>query len=153
FFLFFIIGLGVSYAVTPLVAIAVGAKNFEMCGIYFRQSLLVNFILGIILCSLVFFSTESMPYLNQPAEVVELADSYLRIIALSIITSMVFQTYKQFIEGCSVMKPAMVVTISANIINWFTNWLLIYGNLGFPALDRKSTRLNSSHVKISYAVF
>src|SRR5690554_7082138 len=29
---------------------------------------------------------------------------------------------------------------------------LIYG-IGFPPLDRKSTRLNSSHVRISYAVF
>jgi len=123
-----------------------------MCGIYFRQSLLVNFILGIILCSLVFFSTESMPYLNQPAEVVELADSYLRIIALSIITSMVFQTYKQFIEGFSVMKPAMVVTISANIINWFTNWLLIYGNLGFPALGLDGAGIATFSSRVFMAV-
>jgi MATE family multidrug resistance protein len=47
---------------------------------------------------------------------------------------MLFQTYKQFIEGLSVMKPAMVITILANIINAFTNWTLIFGNLGFPAL-------------------
>src|SRR5690606_33338713 len=30
---------------------------------------------------------------------------------------------------------------------------VLYGALGGPGLDRKSTRLNSSHVKISYAVF
>src|SRR5690606_40985444 len=31
---------------------------------------------------------------------------------------------------------------------------IVYSELGFPAeLDRKSTRPNSSHVKISYAVF
>src|SRR5437868_11675948 len=29
----------------------------------------------------------------------------------------------------------------------------IYGNMGGSLLDRKSTRLNSSHVSISYAVF
>src|SRR5690606_39780126 len=28
-----------------------------------------------------------------------------------------------------------------------------YGGQGLPTIDRKSTRLNSSHVKISYAVF
>ena len=33
-----IIGYGVSMAVTPLVAIAVGAKKYDDCGIYFRQS-------------------------------------------------------------------------------------------------------------------
>src|SRR5690606_39882481 len=30
---------------------------------------------------------------------------------------------------------------------------LAIGPAGLPGLDRKSTRLNSSHVKISYAVF
>jgi MATE family multidrug resistance protein len=132
--LIFIIGLGVSNAVTPLVAIAVGAKKFEMGGIYFRQSLLVNMSLGVILCLITFLGANLLPYLNQPFMVVELAESYVKIIALSIIPTMLFQTYKQFIEGFSVMKPAMVITIIANIINWFTNWIFIYGNLGFPAL-------------------
>src|SRR5690606_39825105 len=42
------------------------------------------------------------------------------------------------------------VVIGAALLSMF----LIYGiDLGFQTLDRKSTRLNSSHVKISYAVF
>src|SRR5690606_41042526 len=42
---------------------------------------------------------------------------------------------------------------------WICGILLIHRQLGLPlallvvSLDRKSTRLNSSHVKISYAVF
>src|SRR5690606_40744118 len=37
----------------------------------------------------------------------------------------------------------------------YKSWHLAYRNISFEreALDRKSTRLNSSHVKISYAVF
>src|SRR5690606_39978999 len=34
-----------------------------------------------------------------------------------------------------------------------TNWKKYNGSFLFSRLDRKSTRLNSSHVKISYAVF
>ena len=45
----FIVGIGVSFAVTPLVAIAVGANKYSDCGIYFRQSLLVNILFGLIL--------------------------------------------------------------------------------------------------------
>src|SRR5690606_24741184 len=33
------------------------------------------------------------------------------------------------------------------------NFLVLRTDLAFPLRDRKSTRLNSSHVKISYAVF
>jgi MATE family multidrug resistance protein len=47
---------------------------------------------------------------------------------------MLFHTYKQFIEGFSIMKPAMIIAIAANLINVFANWIFIYGNLGMPAL-------------------
>ena len=134
FILIFIIGLGVSMSVTPLIAILVGAKRFQECGIYFRQSLIVNIVLGLILMSVVFFTSNLFEYLNQPLAVAEQASSYTKIIALSIMPAMLFHTYKQFIEGFSIMKPAMIIAIVANIINAFANWVFIYGNIGMPAL-------------------
>jgi MATE family multidrug resistance protein len=47
---------------------------------------------------------------------------------------MIFQTFKQFIEGMSIMIPAMIISILANIINYIGNWILVFGNLGFPEL-------------------
>ena len=137
FILIFIIGLGVSMSVTPLIAILVGAKRFQECGIYFRQSLIVNIVLGLILMSVVFFTSNLFEYLNQPLAVAEQASSYTKIIALSIMPAMLFHTYKQFIEGFSIMKPAMIIAIVANIINAFANWVFIYGNIGMPALGLK----------------
>ncbi|MCH7965683.1 MAG: MATE family efflux transporter [Bacteroidetes bacterium] len=132
--LIFIVGIGVSFAVTPLVAISVGANKYSDCGIYFRQSLLVNLTFGFVLMAVTLICSELLIYLDQPAEVLAPAKSYTRILGLGALPVMLFQTYKQFIEGLSVMKPAMVITILANIINAFTNWTLIFGNLGFPAL-------------------
>lgn len=130
----FIVGIGVSFAVTPLVAISVGANKYSDCGIFFRQSLLVNLSFGFILMAITLICSELLVYLDQPAEVLAQAKSYTRILGLGALPVMLFQTYKQFIEGLSVMKPAMAITILANIINAFTNWTLIFGNLGFPAL-------------------
>jgi MATE family multidrug resistance protein len=59
----------------------------------------------------------------------------MKIIGLSALPLMLFQTYKQFIEGFSIMRPAMIIAILANLINAFANWVLIYGKLGFPALE------------------
>ncbi|MCH8035112.1 MAG: MATE family efflux transporter [Bacteroidetes bacterium] len=132
--LIFIVGIGVSFAVTPLVAISVGANKYSDCGIFFRQSLLVNLTFGFVLMAVTLICSELLIYLDQPAEVLAPAKSYTRILGLGALPVMLFQTYKQFIEGLSVMKPAMVITILANIINAFTNWTLIFGNLGFPAL-------------------
>ena len=97
FILILIIGLGVSMAVTPLVAIAVGADKHSDCGILFRQSLLVNLVLGLILMSLILLGADLIKYLNQPVPVVKLAVSYMRILGFSIVPVMLFQTYNPHI--------------------------------------------------------
>ena len=131
--LIFIIGLGVSFAVTPLVAISVGAKRYHECGIYFRQSLIVNLSFSIILLAITFLCADLITYFNQPPGVVVQATSYTKILGLSVIPTLFFHTYKQFIEGLSIMRPAMIVMLAANIVNFIGNWIFIYGNLGFPA--------------------
>jgi MATE family multidrug resistance protein len=133
-FIILIIGIGVSLAITPLVAIAVGAGNKNDCGIYFRQSLLVNSVLSIIIAVLIFFAADFIKYFDQPVEVQNQAVSYMKIVGLSSVPLMLFQTYKQFIEGLSIMRPAMIIALLANLVNAFVNWVLIFGNLGFPEL-------------------
>ncbi len=134
FILVLVVGIGVSFAITPLVAISVGANRHSECGVIFRQALIVDMLTGFILMAIVFICSNLLIFLNQPPEVVRLAKSYLNILGLSILPVMLFQTYKQFIEGLSVVRPAMVLTVLANVINFFFNWLLIFGNLGFPKL-------------------
>ncbi|HRP92070.1 MAG TPA: MATE family efflux transporter, partial [Ignavibacteriaceae bacterium] len=89
---------------------------------------------SIIMAGIILIGINYIQYLNQPKEVIELAIIYMTIVGLSAIPLMLFQTYKQFIEGLSIMKPAMIIAILANIINAFVNWILIFGELGFPKL-------------------
>ena len=134
-FIIFIVGIGTSMAVTPLVAISVGARKFEDCGIYFRQSLLVNLIIGFIMMLIVYFLADFITLFGQNKEVVPLAISYTKILSFGAIPLMIFQTYKQFIEGLSIMRPAMIIVIAANFVNAFVNWILIFGKFGFPELQ------------------
>ncbi|MBE0572262.1 MAG: MATE family efflux transporter [Ignavibacteriaceae bacterium] len=134
-FIIMIVGIGVSYAVTPLVAISVGAGKMEDCGVYFRQSLLVNSVFSIIIAIIIYFTADLIQYLDQPEDVQIQATWYMKILGLSAVPLLLFQSYKQFIEGLSVMRPAMIITLIANLVNVFANWVLIFGNLGFPALE------------------
>jgi multidrug resistance protein, MATE family len=134
FILLFIIGIGISSAITPLTAISIGAERFDECGVIFKQGLLVNLTAGVILVAFVVAAADIIKYLDQPPEVAVLAEPYTRILGLSIIPSMIFLGYRNFIEGLSVMRPAMIITLLANVVNVIVNWLLIYGNLGFPEL-------------------
>ncbi len=133
-FIVLIIAIGNAIAVTPLVAILVGAKKTDECGVYFRQSLIVNLVMGLIVFLIILVGTNYLHLLDQPLAVQQNAKSYMIIIGLSIFPLMIFQTYKQFIEGLSIMRPAMIITLAANLINVFANWVLIFGKLGFPQL-------------------
>lgn len=133
-FIILIIGIGSSIVVSPLVAILVGAKRYDECGIYFRQSLFVNILMSFMMIMIILVGVNFIYLLNQPDEIIELTITYMVIVGLSAFPLMVYQTYKQFIEGLSVMKPAMVISLLANIINVFANWILIFGKFGFPEL-------------------
>lgn len=133
-FLILIIGLGSSTVLSPLIAILIGGKRYPEAGVYFRQSLIVNVALAIIMIVIILFGAKFIRYLNQPPEVIEYAIIYMSIVALSALPLMIYQTYKHFIEGLSIMKPAMIIAILANIINIFANWILIFGKLGLPKL-------------------
>ncbi len=150
--LIIVLGIGMSVALTPLVAIAKGSGNHDQCGVILRQGLLVNLVFSILLVLVVYFFADIIYYLNQPYEVAVLAESYLKILSFSIIPFMMFQTYKQFIEGLSFTKPAMIILIFANIVNAFGNWVLVFGNLGMPKLELDGAGFATLTTRISIAV-
>jgi multidrug resistance protein, MATE family len=127
-------GVGVSYASTPLVAEANGSNNRPTIIDVLKNGLLINVIAGLVLMVLIFCIEPFISYMNQPEEVVALAVPYLSIITLSILPTMVFQTYRQFAEGLHDTRMAMVIVVASNLLNVLLNYLLIFGKLGFPEL-------------------
>ncbi|WP_397300329.1 MATE family efflux transporter [Nonlabens ulvanivorans] len=129
------IGIGFSFAITPLVAEADAKGDFQKVKSIFHNGVLVSTINGMILCVLLFLSEPILYYLDQPEEVIILAIPYMRIVAISMIPLMIFQSFKQFADGLSKTVFAMQATIIANIVNIILNYLLIYGKFGFPRLE------------------
>jgi MATE family multidrug resistance protein len=127
-------GVGVSYAITPLVAEAEGAHDLSRVSETLKHGTLINLITGIFLVTLIFGIEPFMHYMGQPAEVVELAIPYLSIIGVSIIPTMIFQTYRQFAEGLQRTRVAMVIVIGSNLLNIVLNYILIFGKLGFAEM-------------------
>ncbi|MDP4114733.1 MAG: MATE family efflux transporter [Bacteroidota bacterium] len=143
FLLIFIIGNGIALAATPLIAIAVGEENTAVCNKIFRNSYWVNLITGFILAGLTIYCSDLLRYLNQPKEVVELAITYNKILAVSLIPTSIFMSYKQFVEGLSFTKPAMCFSIAAVLVNVVINWFFIYGNCGAPKMGLNGAALGT----------
>ena len=129
------IGIGFSFAITPLIAEADGSGNVEEGRSFFHHGLLMSGINGVLLFLLLLLAKPILHYLDQPAEVVELAIPYLEIVAFSMIPLMIFQAFKQFADGLSQTKYSMYAILVSNVVNVFFNYMLIYGVWFFPRLE------------------
>ncbi|MEM7297170.1 MAG: MATE family efflux transporter, partial [Bacteroidota bacterium] len=135
YFILTVIGIGITFAISALVAEADASEKLHMCGRYLGQGIWVSIITAIILGLLVWIATLVLPYMNQPEQDVILATPYLRILAVSILPMLLFLAFKQFSDGLSLTRPAMYITLAGLGFNTLANWLLIYGNWGFPRLE------------------
>ena len=134
FMAFMVFGIGISFAITPQTAQADGENNAGKLVNILKHGIVINTVFGILLGAIILLNIHGIHYLGQPTQVVTLAGPYLSVIAISLLPFMVFQAFRQFVEGLGHTKQAMFVTIAANIINIILNYVLIYGKLGFPHL-------------------
>lgn len=142
------IGIGFSFAITPLVAEADAKGDIKKVTSFFHLGFLMCSVLGVLLLLLLFLSEPLLLFLDQPKEVVELAIPYMRWVSLSIIPLMLFQGLKQFVDGLSKTTYSMIASIIANLINIFLNYVFIYGKLGFPRLEVEGAAIGTFAARI-----
>ncbi len=129
------IGIGFSFAITPLVAEADGKGDIEKGRLHFHHGVIMCAVNGLLLFLTLLVAKPVLALLDQPPEVVDLAIPYLEIVAFSMIPLMIFQGFKQFADGLSQTKQAMYATLLANVVNVIFNYVLIYGIWVFPRLE------------------
>lgn len=144
FMLILVLGMGISYGLTPLIAQENGRKNYKECGRLLSNSLLINIMIGIFLYLLTHFGTLLViDNLGQSPEVVAYAKPYLGYLSFSIIPLMIFQTFKQFAEGLGFTKQAMFISIWGNIINVILGIILVKGMFGIAPMGVKGVGIST----------
>ena len=131
----FIFGIGMTIAVAQLVSLASGKFDKPLVSHYLFNGFIICLIMGILISAGLYFSAPLLTHLGQDKEVVELAQPFLKLMSISILPMMLFMTLKQFADGLEFTKVPMLLSILALPLNVFINWLLIYGNWGFPRLE------------------
>ncbi len=135
FMVVLVIGLGIAYGLTPLIAQENGRSNLKECAQLLSNSLWLNIISAILLFLTVYYgSMYAMQHADQDPLVVETAKPYLLILSLSILPLMIFNTFKQFAEGLGYTKQAMNISIWGNVLNVILAIILVKGMFGIPAM-------------------
>ncbi len=134
YMLVLVFGLGVSYGITPLVAAADSRKDFSENALLLKHSIIVNTVMGILLFILLVFISPVLHLFNQKKEVVDMAIPFLNVMMLGMIPLCFFSGFKQFTEGLSFTRVAMLITIGSNLLNVLLNYLMIFGHWGFAPM-------------------
>ncbi|QNF34565.1 MATE family efflux transporter [Adhaeribacter swui] len=134
FTIFMVVGLGISLGITPLIAAADGRKNRRRISLLLINGVLICTVVGVLLFLMGYSFSPFLYYLNQPEQVVRLTIPYLNILFISLIPLMIFQGFRQFAEGLMLTRQSMYISVLANVVNFILNYLLVFGNLGFPKL-------------------
>lgn len=135
FMIVLVLGLGISYGLTPLIAQENGRSNYNKCSRLLSNSLWLNILTAVFLFLGVYIgSTYAMQHSDQDPLVVETAKPYLFILAASILPLMIFNTFKQFAEGLGLTKQAMQITIWGNVLNVILAIVFVKGMFGLPAM-------------------
>lgn len=76
----------------------------------------------------------ALPRFGVNPAVLPSAMSYIRVLNWGTLPLLLYFGFRRYLQGISIVKPVMFSLISANLVNLFGNWVLIYGHLGCRAM-------------------
>lgn len=130
-----IIGILTLGVVAPMISKAEAEDNKKEVGLLFRAVNKVAWQMGLATLGICLLLGEFLDKMGQEREVIEIAKPYNMLIALSMIPLFLFVSLRQLSDGLEKTRIAMVVTLSALILNIILNWGFINGIAFFPRLE------------------
>lgn len=127
-------GVGVLMALIPLTAQAHGANDIAGIPRIGQQGLYLALLLSIPIFLILYNASYLVNIMDMDPILKDITIRYLYAILAAIPAFLLFQALRNYIEGLSLTKPAMVIGFIGLIINIPLNWIFVYGKLGFPAM-------------------
>lgn len=130
----FLFMTGILIATTPTVAQLYGAKELSEIPPTVRQSLWLSLFIGILGMIAVRYAYLLLPLMDVDPALYPLTQGYLEGVSWGMPPVALYIVLRSFSEGMSHTKPMMLTSIMGLMINIPTNYILIFGKLGFPAM-------------------
>ncbi len=128
--------IAMNTGVTALIARYKGIGDKDKANLVMRQGLMFTFVSTILVSVLGVIYARPMVILMGSTEetVTVLATQYLQIQLAGFITMALTSTITASLRAVGDSRTCMYYNMISNVINVIFNWILIYGNLGFPEL-------------------
>ena len=136
-------GIGLLLGLDTLVSQAYGRRDFDDCHRALAQGVYLAVLYTPIAMLLVGLTPHLFPLLKITEAVRVPATEYLSLLNLSALPLLIYVAFRRYLQGVGKVRPVTFALISANLVNWFGNWALIYGKLGLPAMGVRGSALST----------
>lgn len=125
---------GVLIATTPMIAQLVGARKHRRIDHILQQALWLGILVGAIGWFALRNGGELLRFMEVDEAVRPITIGYLQGISWGFPAIAIYIVLRCFSEALSHTKPMMITSVIGLIVNIPTNYVLIFGKLGFPAM-------------------
>ena len=134
FFSVAIFGQGVLMALDPIMAQAIGAGDDMAIARGLQRGFVLALLMSVLASVLLLPAGPVLEMLRQPAAVVPIAALYDVVSIAGIVPFYIFIVLRQSLQAMRLMRAIVVTIVVANAVNIALNWVLIFGQLGMPAM-------------------
>src|ERR1700728_868804 len=144
-------GIGLLLGLDTLVAQAYGRNDHDEChrwlaqGVYLACFAAVPLMVAIAIAGFAFTRFGITPEVAVPAS------GYLLRLLWGTLPLLLYAGTRRYLQGVGQVRVITVTYVLANLVNWFLNWVLIYGKFGMPALGVNGSAISTVFARITMA--
>jgi MATE family multidrug resistance protein len=131
---FVIFGMATMLGLDTLVSQAYGRRDLRDCHRWFFDGLMLAGLMALPIMVLLAGVWFAIPFLGFHGAVRPLLESYFGVLMLSTPFLLAYAVCRRYLQAMHSPQPVMFALITANLINAFGNYVLVYGHFGMPAL-------------------
>jgi multidrug resistance protein, MATE family len=144
-------GIGLLLGLDTLVAHAFGRGDYDDCHRALAQGVYLAIAYTPVAMLLVGFAPHLFPLLGITTAVRAPAAEYIQLLKYSALPLFLYVAFRRYLQGVGKVRPVTFALISANLVNWFGNWVLIYGKFGFPHMGVRGSALSTCVARVYMA--
>lgn len=152
YFVIFILGAGLAWAVVPLAASAAETGDTTQVRRVTRMGLWACMVYCLPAVPVLLSAGWLFDRMGQDPQVAALAGDYLGLAGWMLVPALIVMVLRSFLSALELTRIVLWVTLGAAALNVGLNWLFIFGNLGAPELGVRGAALASVTIMSASAV-
>ena len=146
-----LLGVGLMLGLDTLVSQAYGRQDHDECHRWMAQGVYLALIAAPLIMAVIWLASFGFLRFGITHEVAGPAGAYLRILNWGTLPLLLYQCTRRYLQGVGQVRVVTVTYVLANVVNWFGNWVLIYGKLGMPALGVRGSAISTVAARLMMA--